>query len=118
MPGRPLVMNAPWMLSTALLLAGQVVASYPLAAIGAVGGASKALQRHEPELLLVQVHDSGTQHRMSRLWQNRSIIENALRAPRQERVVTVEPTQPQPRALEPPEPEPQPEPQVTAEAEE
>ena len=114
-------MIATWRVSAAVLLAGQLVAGGPAEA------ASLALPRNAPAPLLVQVQDQGT-HRMSRLWQNRSIIENALRAPSPEEVLEVEPALPQPRVLKAPEaelepeletePEPEPETQVAAEAEE
>ena len=61
--------------------------------------------------MILQVQDQGT-HRMSRLWQNRSIIENALRAPSSEELLEVEPALPRPRVLKAPEAEPEPEPET------
>lgn len=96
-------MKAPGMFFAAILAAGQaiVTANLALAApLGGEGGHTEALGR-PPYLLLAQAPD-----RLSRLWQHRSILEQALQAPL-EAMPETPPALPRARPLQVPVPEPE-----------
>src|SRR5687768_2514091 len=122
-------MNVPWIFSTAILASLPVAGASLAAPVGAGNVASTTFPRPAPDLVPVQFEDAGTQDRMSRLRQNRSIIENELRAPQRSTAEPSQPPQPRASALQPPDqgiasvpqdtpvsPEPEPKPQLTAEA--
>lgn len=86
-------MQVGWMLAAAVVVAGHVVMQ-PAAAVP-LGAVSTATAPTPPDVVLVQSSDAPSE-RIQRLWQHRSVIENAL-SPR--RAV---PPAPQSRPLQPP----------------
>lgn len=117
-------MKASWSIATALAMGVHLATEEPLAAGPLAPGAS--FPRPAPNLTLVQgtAPVGDVELRITRLWRNRDIIENALQPSRQ--AAPAVPPLPRARALQPPEPaispdseEPalEPEPEMTAEAE-
>lgn len=107
-------MKAPGILFAAIVATGQSIltANLVLAApLGGDGGLPEALGR-PPYLLLSQAPD-----RLSRLWQHRSILEQALQAPPQA-MPEAPPALPRARPLQVPVPEPElssvPQPEIAA----
>ena len=117
-------MKASWILATAAVVSAHLAIDGFLAAGPLAPGAS--FPRPAPNLTLVQgtVPVGDVELRITRLWRNREIIENALQPSRQ--AAPAVPPLPRARALQVPEPvistdpeEPalEPEPEMTAEAE-
>lgn len=118
-------MKASWIIAVAAVVTGHLATASTLNADTlATGFFPQGVSRAVPNVVLVQGAPGDVELRVTRLWRNREIIEDALRLPQQASPAV--PPLPRARALQPPEPviaaEPEepalaPEREMTAEAE-